>query len=481
VTQSLPEHVNTDKEAALRAVRESRGTLVLDFDYTLYCRNSTEDYLGRLRPAWLAYAMLHVIAFLVRVFGPSFGRTIPVWRDYLWVHVAWFLFPWAGLTWPRQAARLARKHANRELLDAVRQAGPRRIIVISFGFAHIQRPMLAAMGLGDAELIAATAGWRGKNLRVTTKAAAVRARMTPEAIRDAVFVTDSKDDLDLMELFPNAHCVAWAPRAPFPLDGVYVPFRYTAEGKYAVPDILWNQHFTEDLVVVLIAYTTGVADLLALPLLFVSFFCVYEMGYYENNTLASRLEDKPTVAPGHARFSAYPIFSQGTVWAAATGIAGCALCPLPWPQAMLVWAACLIGIRIAFRIFNTTRPEKRLYIFPWLQIGKTFSYAPLFGVTPAGALLLFAQIMRQTTNYCIYRCAGNTRLFRRQAHRLLLFGMLSAIALLAGCFWETLAGWRFVLALCWCVYRALREAFGPGLRPLRLLQRRLAPSTVEGR
>jgi len=141
VTQhSLPEHVNTDKETALRAVRHGQGPLVLDFDYTLYCGNSTEDYLGQLRPAWLAYAMLATVTFFVRVFGPFFGLSIPVWRDYLWVRVAWFLFPWSRRTWARQARELAEKKGNAALLAAVRQDASRRIVIISFGFAHIQGP-----------------------------------------------------------------------------------------------------------------------------------------------------------------------------------------------------------------------------------------------------------------------------------------------------------------------------------------------------
>lgn len=478
---SLPEHVNTDKETALRAVRHGQGPLVLDFDYTLYCGNSTEDYLGQLRPAWLAYAMLATVTFFVRVFGPFFGLSIPVWRDYLWVRVAWFLFPWSRRTWARQARELAEKKGNAALLAAVRQDASRRIVIISFGFAHIQGPLLAAMGLGGARLIAATAGWHGQNLRTATKSAAIRACLTPEDIRDAVFVTDSQDDRDLLELFPQAHCVVWCDRAPFPLAGVYVPFRYTAEGKYAVQDIIWNQHITEDLAVILIAYTSAAADLLALPLLFVSFFCVYEMGYYENNTLAARLEDHPTIAPGHAQFAHYPIGRQGAVWAAVTGLAGCALCPLPLLRAALLWAGLLLGTRIAFHVFNTTHPGKRLYLFPLLQILKTFAYAPLLGVGPAGALLLFAQVMRQTTNYCIYRNGGNTRTFRRQAHRLVIFVMGSLIAVLGGFFGSRLAGWRYAVALTWCVYRTVREIYGPGLRPLRLLRQHFRTPAAGGK
>ena len=469
---TLPHHVNTDKERALQAIRDCTGTLILDWDYTLYAGNSTEDYLGTLRPAWLAYAIISCVTFFVRGFGAAFGLTIRDWRDYLWVQATWFLMPWARLGWKRRAAALARAKADPDVLAAVTASNARRIIVVSFGFEHVQRAMLTALPF-QAEVVGAAAGLRGRNLRLRTKRAAVLDLMSESDVPGAVFVTDSRDDLDLMDLFPNAHCVAWSPKAPFPFANVYVPFRYTAEGKYTVPDILWNQHFSEDLVVLLIAYATSGLSLTAIALLFVSFFCVYEMGYYENNTLAASREAAPNVSPGHARFPDYPIWSQSVIWSTVTGTAGCLLLSGDAGRPLLLWVFCLLGIRLAFRIFNTLAPEHRIFVFPVLQLFKMFAYAPIVGVGGAGVLLLGSQVMRQTTNYYIYRNGGDTKHFRRQTHRLVIFCMGVFALGLSGLLWPLLADGRFWIAFAWCVYRVVREFYGHGLKPLRLLAARV--------
>lgn len=468
---SIPKHCNTDPDAALRAITDCKGTLVLDFDYNLYLGNSTEDYLRTLRPAWLAYVLISTTTFFVRVFGPFWGMSIHVWRDFLWAQITWLMFPWARLGWKRTARRLMAEKLNREIVAAVNTSSAQRIVIISLGYDHIQSTLVKLLPF-KAELIASRVGWRAHNLRIKTKRKALDL-MSEEEIRHAVFVTDSKDDRDLLELFGNSHCVPWTKTAPFPFAGVYVPFRYTAEGKYAVPDILWNQHFTEDLIVLMLAYAGSFADLLAIPLLFVSFFCVYEMGYYENNTLAVAHEENPTVAAGHAAFSSYGIYRQGMLWASVTGLLGCLLCEMKTGLAVAYWVAALLTLRGVFYWFNRLTPRNRVYLFPFLQILKMFSYAPVIGMNPAGILLLVAQVMRQTTNYMIYRNEGNTTIFKRQAHRLLIFVMGTTILLLSGHSLLILHDWQFYAGLLWCIYRVLREAYGPGLRPALILAKRL--------
>lgn len=47
-------------------------------------------------------------------------------------------------------------------------------------------------------------------------------------------------------------------------------------------------------------------------------------------------------------------------------------------------------------------------------------------------VLLFAQVMRQTTNYHIYRMGGDIRKFKRQNHRLLIFTIVTTILFIIG-------------------------------------------------
>jgi hypothetical protein len=465
---------NTAPEVALQSIRDCKGVLVLDFDYNLYLGNSTEDYLGTLRPAWLAYALIRVITFFVRVFGPFWGILIPIWRDYLWVYVTHAVFIWSRWLWPRHADKLAREKFNGPMVDAIKESKARRIIIISFGYAHVLTPLVKHLPF-QAEIVASKVGCPARNLRIVSKNRALQELAAKEEFDDAVFVTDSKDDNDLLSIIEDSHCVPWIPATPFPFRDVYVPFRYTAEGKYAVPDILWNQHVTEDLAVLLLAYVSGPSDVPSLLFLFISFFCVYEMGYFENNTLAASRESNPTVAAGHAAFCNTRIYLKGAIWTAVTGVLGCFLLGANVGR-LAYWMAALLLLRGIFHVFNRIPPRLRIFVFPYLQIAKTFSYAPLFGLSSAGALLLVSQVMRQTTNYMIYRNEGNIRMFRRQAHRLLIFSMGAAILPLAGSM-EVFMDPRFYACMFWCVYRMIREKYGHGLRPVRLLMEILLPGT----
>src|SRR5687768_8535113 len=83
--------------AALSAVREHEGPVIIDVDETLYLRNSTEDFLDCAQPGVLGLLVLRALD----AFQPwrlSGEDTRDTWR----VGVIVCLFPWTFWIWRRR-------------------------------------------------------------------------------------------------------------------------------------------------------------------------------------------------------------------------------------------------------------------------------------------------------------------------------------------------------------------------------------------
>ena len=82
-------------DAALAAVRAHEGPVLVDFDETLYLRNSTEDFIDCARPGLLALLLLRVLGVLKpwRLIGGIDTRD--TWR----ICAISIFFPWTRWRW----------------------------------------------------------------------------------------------------------------------------------------------------------------------------------------------------------------------------------------------------------------------------------------------------------------------------------------------------------------------------------------------
>lgn len=468
--QSEENDSQKNKERLFKALERNKNSCaVLDFDYTLFLRNSTDTYLDKIRPKWYGYLLVKVSDKIVSWMSRKNKLSFFQWRDFFRAFTTCFFAPWTYLFWQLSAKKRVQQNLNKELLDKVMASSPSRVIIISFGYKHLIAPLLSKMPV-QAELICSKVMPNLLNLRSFGKREAIKSLLSQEEINNSVFVTDSKEDKELLELFPNSHLLTWTKIQPPPFQNVYFPFRYTAEGKYPGKNIIWNQQFGEDLIVLLLAYELTGPMFPAIILFFVSFFCIYEIGYYENDFKAANKESKPFLSGKFKEFSSYPINRFGWFWAIFLGFTGSFFVTSSGYSFILFakWVGILILVRFVFWVFNKLRVSWRIYFFPILQLLKTFSYVAVFTLTYAGALLLFSQVMRQVTNYIIYRNGGNVVQFKRQAHRLLIFVLLvTALSITFGFNGEHIFDWRFGLIVGWIVYRVLRERHGFGVRPFK--------------
>ena len=185
--------------AAAAAALPPDAITVVDFDGTLLLRNSTQLYLGTLRPRFVARPVLSLIDLAQPwrlVPGPDSRWE---YRDWLRVMLLTALLPWSPLLWRRACIAIAREHVNVRLVQALACRPAGTVIVATYGFRFLVAPILAAMGL-SWPLRVASPLLSGFRLRRTGKAEAVRRIVGSGPLQQAMLITDSRDDRDFLPL-----------------------------------------------------------------------------------------------------------------------------------------------------------------------------------------------------------------------------------------------------------------------------------------
>lgn len=459
-----PEERRTAVFARLRQKDCRRA--VFDFDNTLYLNNSTERFLDSLRPRWLAF-VLSTLADWAAMAGAKAGwLRYDHWRDFLRVWVCAACMPWGLRRWRAIAGTFMQKEANLELLRALYP--DQKIIVLSFGFRPIIAPLLAGITkelTSSPALVCSELRLGGANLRAQGKMGALRAVLPESETGGAVFVTDSEDDREMLDAFPESYLIQWRPYPPRAFHNLYFPLRYTAEGKYPGSKYVLNQILMEDLPLLLLAYAFSWWNGTALVLLFLSMYAVYEMGLFSNDHRAAPREKSPRLSERWQEFRDYPI-RKAWPWAMLFA-AGGLLCLTPslpqtgfspWAWNAGAWTAILLALYTVFGLFNRLPVQRRIWVFPALHTAKTFSFAALIPLTPLGILLLLAQIVSQSANYLLYRRGGDIRRFNRHAFRLFFFLLCVFITgAFYPAFWKETWRVQMLLILLWSAARALEH------------------------
>lgn len=179
----------------------------------------------------------------------------------------------------------------------------------------------------------------------------------------------------------------------------------------------------DDLLIVLVAFAlvfqAPVLGVCGIVLLHLSLWAIYEVGYYENDLISATLEPESKTPPKFEEFRGK--FSEVAAWiyAAALGAAGILLISLgpDWyfaesgPSgiwtALAIWVLVLAVLRVTYYFYNRVDKLTRVYLYVALQIPKYGFPAAFFGLAPAGAALVFSQILRRWIPYVVYRYSGS--------------------------------------------------------------------------
>ena len=183
--------------------------IVIDFDETLLLRNSTAEYINSLRPRLLGFILVNLLK-IIRPWAwlpkPFRGKEV---QDWFLVIIPTILLPWTILLWRNQGEQLAQDYGNQEIIDAVQQNADSPITIASVGFKFIIEPILQHLPIRQDNLIGC-GFWRGASDRAQGKLSMMRSSFSESEIKEAILVTDSKDDLPLLQIVAHPCLTVWS-------------------------------------------------------------------------------------------------------------------------------------------------------------------------------------------------------------------------------------------------------------------------------
>jgi len=415
--------------------KSDQSLWLVDFDHTLLAANSTEMFVAQCNPA----PLVALIDFLIRRLVPwrltGFARWFRL-RDYAVILAITVLTPWNLWLWRRRAARHFAQHEAPATKAMLASIDPSRIVIVSFGSHFVIRALLRGSRYETCRVIATPARASLSWFR-SGKAEIVRQQLGEPALRQATVLTDSEDDRDLLDACADGQMIAPQGRMNKASQRLYLPLRYSTEVKFTRSYVI-DQWLLVDSCIYLLSVAHGMASLLHFaiiaPLLSLSFMCVYEIGYFENDMQAARKEKNPTLSGKEADYRHFPMGWQNWGWALAVACAALGLAvgfgELPaqrWLPGLGLWAGALVVVRAVFWAYNRVSPLGRMYLYPALQVMKFAPVILLFGATLLGWGLVLCQIFTMWVNYVVYRLGGDTKLFPKESFRFLSFVIFAAL------------------------------------------------------
>ncbi len=460
---------------ALAAARAD-DLLVVDFDESLFLRNSTELFLDSARPAVAAAIVSRLIDFLKPWrLSPRHRDGFAV-ADWLRVLCVVCLLPWIVWRWRKVAPELARTYLNPELAALLASGRFKRIVVASHGFAFIIAPLLRAMPI-QAELVASPF-WTGFLARARGKRPLLEERYGAAAVAAATVVTDhARHDADILAVAARPLVVVW-PEARYEraFARTYVPLVYTEKAKHPTHLHLLGVFFGKDWMALVLASALLAPDPLltaiGLGFLIVSYAIVYEVGYHENDDLGRRREKKPILSS--ERLALAGTVHEGQAWLFGTLVALPGALLLAWSGAssrlpagelgettvvlLAIWLALLALIRATFWLFNRIDEKSRLLLHLPLQMMKGLWLVWALGLplNEAGAALLLATSLCAWVPYVVYRMGGVRWQTPDNVIRLLILLMLLTATVAVGQ-GTGLLQWQAAAVVAWALYKARKE------------------------
>ncbi len=199
-----------------------------------------------------------------------------------------------------------------------------------------------------------------------------------------------------------------------PRKNIHLPFLYMERGKRPGSSHFLKVVLADDFAVLLLALTWLSPDpLLHGPMLLafhLSFWCIYELGYAENDRLGAKHEKDPHLKANHQTYLARVDFTQGWLWALLLAAPGFWLLDLLekrplWPM-MLAWPGVLVVLRGTYWLFNRLDKPSRVWPYLLLQWLKCFPFLILAPGNWLAVAFFSAQTVSRWFAYLIYRLPG---------------------------------------------------------------------------
>jgi hypothetical protein len=431
--------------------------IIVDFDETLFLLNSTQEYFRTLQPRPLAL----VVLFLLKIIQP--WHWLPgkfkgeVSKDWLKVVIVTLLFPWTPIVWLWRAKTFAKRYTNTELRQALVNSKA-KVIIATLGFNFIVSPLLRHMSITTSEIISCRF-WQGAIDRFSGKRTLVKDKVGSSVMASAIAVTDSIDDLPLLSAVAKPCLVVWPQVETLRSNNYrYFPFYYLEKVKKTGKSHFIKQVLTDELPLLLLGLSWLSShpwlNACSLTILLFSFYCIYELGYWENDRVGEKFEKNPVLSDRYHDYKDKMPLLEPWFWAMGIAVVGLSvlelnkigidpnriywglesIAPAKLAIDLILWFGVLLLMRSIFWVFNHLDKKTRMWIYPLLQASKYFSFLLFSPTNIVGTMLFVSQVVSRSLPYTMYRWFGDKTKFPehfpdRFLRLLLLISLLISLAL----------------------------------------------------
>jgi hypothetical protein len=213
---------------------------------------------------------------------------------------------------------------------------------------------------------------------------------------------------------------------------IYIPFLYSEKVKRPAQNFFLLSVLGEDFIVLLLAFSFVSShpwtNALGLFLLQASFWCIYEIGYIENDIIGEKFEEKAVLSYNYNSYEYSFKLWQPWVWACAFSISGIAVLHheiaiegihlsralfgnynqeiFQLSESLLYWTAFLLVLRFLFHVYNHLNKRSRVWFYLLLQACRYCGYLVLLTTNAVGLVLLVSKILIRSMQYILYRYMG---------------------------------------------------------------------------
>ncbi len=212
---------------------------------------------------------------------------------------------------------------------------------------------------------------------------------------------------------------------------IYIPLLYSEKVKRPDRKYFLNNIIGEDFLILLLsfAYSSShlLLDIVGLFLLQIAFWCIYELGYIENDIIGEKFEDRAVLSYNYKSYEYSFRLWQPWVWSLALSFFGILAISkdrgvensagitafheygydLSWiSQELASWIIFLLALRFLFHVYNKINKQSRVWFYVLLQACRYFGFLAVMTTNTVGLMLLVSIIIIRSIQYILYRYLG---------------------------------------------------------------------------
>ena len=213
---------------------------------------------------------------------------------------------------------------------------------------------------------------------------------------------------------------------------IYIPLLYSEKVKRPDKKYFLNNIIGEDFIILVLSFSYAsshpLLNAFGLFLLQMAFWCIYELGYIENDKIGEKFEDKAVLSYNYNSYEYSFGFWQPWLWAFWLSVAGIIVLSKDgmtasltselllfneysqsflWISKELVfWMLFLLGLRVLFYIYNSINKQSRVWFYLLLQVCRYCGFLVAIATNISGLMLILSSVLTRSIQYILYRYLG---------------------------------------------------------------------------